>query len=73
MRFKVNDIVKISKKSKWYGKSCSLTNPKDMEGKILTTQRESDFGYFINVKWKNGHICFFTESDLGLVRRPNEN
>ena len=68
MRHKVGDIVKISKKSKYYGftENC---NPKNMEGRIMSIDLEKEWE--ISVKWDNNYSGNFNENDLRLVRRPN--
>ena len=63
MRFQTGDIVKISKKSEWYGENTEW-NPKDMEGKIKAITGH------IRVKWINNEDNFYAERDLRLVRRP---
>ena len=63
MRFQTGDIVRISKKSEWYGENTAW-NPKDMEGKIKAIAGH------IRVEWDNGENNFYSERDLRLVRRP---
>ena len=68
MRFEVDDIVKIAKSSVHY-RGNESHNPKDIEGKITTTNRRSDNGYNIGVDWDNGDDNNYKEEDLRLVRR----
>lgn len=68
MRFKVGDIVKISKQSRFYGRS--KRDPKDIEGEVI---RNDIYGpYSIRVKWYNKETFIYREKDLRLVRRNNE-
>ena len=64
MRFQTGDIVRISKKSEWYGENTAW-NPKDMEGEVMDLS-----GVAIRVKWINNENNFYSERDLRLVRRP---
>ena len=68
MRFNIGDIVRISKKSGYYGED--ECNPKDMDGEIVETDsREIGITYPIKVQWDNGESCVFREIDLKLRRR----
>ena len=66
MRFKKGDIVKISKKSKYY--SDDAANPRDMEGKI---REFKSAGLPIGIDWDNGRGNYYNEKDLRLVRRED--
>lgn len=64
MRFRIGDIVKISKDSSFYGIS-EKTNPRDVEGRIIELQ----IGNWIRVAWNNGYKNSYFEIDLRLVRK----
>ena len=70
MRFRNGDIVKISKKSEWYGKG--RFNPADVEGKITRIDADLDDKYPIRVRWNTQISSFFSEDILRLVRRKDE-
>lgn len=64
MRFKVDDIVRISKDSQYYGRDPEY-NPKDINGKIVNISS----GIKIRVDWDTGGDNGYNEDDLRLVRR----
>lgn len=64
MRFQEGDIVKISKKSQYYGKSDN--NPADTEGTV-SLGRVGHFNY--RVEWGEARWAYYNDEDLRLVRR----
>ncbi len=68
MRFREGDIVKISKKSFFYGSNPMSANPMGVEGKI---HKFDPTGLPIEVKWTNGEKNSYDEDDLKLVRRAD--
>ena len=64
MRFNEGDIVRIGKKSEWYG--LNAANPEDMDGEITDI---SDDLFPIFVRWDNGKRGCFNEEDLRLRKR----
>ena len=67
MRFRVGDIVKISKKSDYY--ISSICNPKNIEGKVIDTADEMLEDHLIKVGWPDEESNVYRENDLRLVRR----
>ena len=67
MRFQVGDIVKISKHSKYYG-DCDRNDPKDEEGKVISTNDDDEPNHPIRTSWISG-ANLYRENDLRLVRR----
>lgn len=59
MRFKVNDIVRVSKQSSFYNDDLYHVR-KDTNGVI----------YEIISSWDTGETCKLREEDLKLVKRP---
>lgn len=69
MRFKVNDIVRIAKGTRYYIDIYNR-NPRDTNGII---QCINDYGgHNITVKWDNDNSACYEEIDLRLRMRNNE-
>lgn len=68
LRFRINDIVKISRKSKYYG--CNTHNPKDINGKVIKTYVINRYSHY-EISWDNKTNNFYSDLDLRLVRRSN--
>ena len=68
MRFRVDDIVKISKDSEYYV-NYDECNPMDTEGRIGTTTHNDSEDHPIWVRWDNNEGNEYREQDLKLVRR----
>ena len=66
MRFKEDDIVRISKQSNRYNWG-NEENPKDTNGKVVDIDERSLWP--IRVVWDNGTRNWYVEEDLKLVRR----
>ena len=65
-KFKIGDIVKISKCSGYYGCGKSSNNPEDTPGKIIIAHGDGDLN--IRVEWVNGTSNCYNETDLELVK-----
>jgi hypothetical protein len=69
-KFKVGDLVMISKSSKYYG-SNSTNNPQDVKG-VLTSIEGSDGNLPYYIEWSNGGGNGYEASDLILVEDVKE-
>jgi signal peptidase I len=68
-KFKVGDLVMISKSSSWYG--ISYNNPQDIKGKVTRIRWEDDsLPYY--VEWSNRGENGYNASDLILVEDVKE-
>jgi hypothetical protein len=69
-KFKVGDLVMISKSSSWYGISY-YNNPQDIKGKVTRIRWEDDsLPYY--VEWSNGGKNGYNASDLIKVEDVKE-
>ena len=64
--FKVGDIVKIRKDSKYYG-GHGYSNPADVSGKVIELLDRHPFGFSIHVKWMSLGNNTYRPEDLELV------
>ncbi|NVM46733.1 MAG: hypothetical protein HWN79_17640 [Candidatus Lokiarchaeota archaeon] len=74
-RFRVGDIVRIAKNSRYYGVNKGDHNPPDTNGRILDIDSSGWTLLPINVTWYDtgdylsSNDAFYGENDLRLVRR----
>lgn len=68
-KYEIGDIVRISKKSDYYGRHSN--NPKYVNGEVVENDRKSSYAYY--VKWNNGRQNSYREEDLKLYRRKDDN
>ena len=60
--FKIGDIVRLRKDSKFWGQSG------DAEGEVVNIDIPHTHGLYIYVEWKNGEMYYYGEQDLDLVK-----
>jgi hypothetical protein len=69
-KYKVGDIVKISKGSEHYGRN--LSNPKEIEGIVVSNTAVSSNGYYYIVNWNNNQSCNYRDTDLILIKSVDD-
>lgn len=69
-KFKVGDKVRIARSSQYCKSSNSNTNPRNVNGVVTINDHHGDYEY--EIKWDNGHINVYKETDLLLVETTSK-